>query len=120
MSSFAIQPVAPSNVTQSEATARTGPAPAQAAPTAGEPQDTVKLTDSQQAETMYQSGDSVSSISSSLGVSESIVDSYLGIVPTVSVPTSVATPGTHSSTTEAQSTSAATTKPAAAKVDVKA
>jgi hypothetical protein len=41
--------------------------------------DTVKLTESQQVQTLVQQVDSVSQIATSLGLSTAIVDSYLGI-----------------------------------------
>lgn len=129
MSSFSIQPVAPFPINQSAMPVTTTAAPAQSVPAATESHDTVKLTASKQAEAMYQSGESVSSISSSLGISESMVDSYLGITPTVSVPTTVSAHGAHaaastqaSAGTTDQSTASAgsAARPAPAKVDIKA
>lgn len=92
MSSFAISSLVPLNVTGSNAVSHTTSAQPQpqAAPAASAPEDTVKLSDSAQAQALYQSGDSVSSISSALGLSTSVVDSYLGITQAVSVPTHVA------------------------------
>jgi hypothetical protein len=87
MSSFPISLVNPSNVTQIAATARTGPA--QADPTPAPEVDTVQLSEAAQAEAMHQSGQSVSSIASSLGASVSTVDSYLGIATTIAVPLTV-------------------------------
>lgn len=51
--------------------------------------DTVKISQAAQAVLMYQAGQSVSSIASSLGASASTVDSYLGIAAAIAVPTSV-------------------------------
>lgn len=118
MSSFAIQPIT-SSVTQSAAPATPHPAPAPTVPAGNGAQDTVKLSDSAQAAAMYRGGDSVSSISASLGVSVSIVDSYLGIVPAISVPSQVAAPTAHAATTQ---TASAGTSPgsSATRVDVKA
>jgi hypothetical protein len=92
MSSIAFSSFTPTNVTQIEATARTGPAQANPAPAPEE--DTVQLSAAAQAESMHQSGQSVSSIASSLGTSVSIVDSYLGITAAVTVPLTAA-PATH-------------------------
>jgi hypothetical protein len=68
---------------------------------------------------MYQSGQSVSSIASSLGTSVSVVDSYLGIASTVAVPTSVGGHGSHAAPAKAAapaapSPAATSTAPAAA------
>jgi len=62
MSSISFPISAPSNVTQMQATARTGPAQAEAATIPEE--DTVKLSAGAQAETMHQAGQSISSIAS--------------------------------------------------------
>jgi len=103
MSSIGFSSFTPSNVTQIESTARTGPAQANPAPAPEE--DTVQLSAAAQAQAMHQSGQSVSSIASSLGTSVSIVDSYLGITASVSVPLTAA-PAAHAA-------SAAKTVPAA-------
>ena len=84
MSSISFPISAPSNVSQMQATARTGPAQAETATTPEE--DTVKLSASAQAETMHQAGQSISSIASSLGTDVSTIDSYLGITVAVAVP----------------------------------
>jgi DNA-binding NarL/FixJ family response regulator len=44
-----------------------------------EPEDTVKLTASQQIHQLYQQGQSVSQIADSLSLSVSLVNNYLGI-----------------------------------------
>jgi 3-hydroxy-3-methylglutaryl CoA synthase len=112
MSSIAFPGSAPSNVTQMQATARTGPATAEPAPAPDE--DTVTLSASAQAEAMYQGGQSVSSIAASLGTSEQLVDSYLSITPSVAVPVSAA-PAAHSAPAAhaAPATPAAPAAPAA-------
>jgi hypothetical protein len=92
MASISFSVFTPSNVTQMAATARTGPAQAEAAAIPEE--DTVKLSASAQAETMHQAGQSISSIASSLGTSVSAVDSYLGITVAVAVPLTAA-PAVH-------------------------
>jgi hypothetical protein len=76
------------NEAQAATTARTAPAQTQPAPQAAQnlPEDTVTLSAAAQANAMYQSGQSVSSIASSLGASASTVDSYLGITAAVAVP----------------------------------
>ena len=84
MSSISFPISAPSNVSQMQATARTGPAQAETATTPEE--DTVKLSASAQAETMHQAGQSISSIASLLGTTVSTIDSYLGITVAVAVP----------------------------------
>ena len=84
MSSIAFSTVIPLNGSQIAATGPTQPQPAPAPE-----EDTVKLSDAAQAINMYQAGDSVAQISSSLGTSTSIVDSYLGIATAIAVPTSV-------------------------------
>jgi len=113
MSSIAFSTVTPSNVSQIAVTSSTGPAQPQPAPAPEE--DTVKLSDAAQAINMYQSGDSVSQISSSLGTSTSVVDSYLGIATAIAVPTSVGHAGGHSAPAKATDTS---TPPAAAATPV--
>jgi len=92
MSSISFPISAPSNVSQMQATARTGPAQAETATTPEE--DTVKLSASAQAETMHQAGQSISSIASSLGTDVSTIDSYLGITVAVAVPLTAA-PAVH-------------------------
>jgi hypothetical protein len=90
MSSFAISSIAPVSGQDNTPAVRATPAPPQPAPQAAAPQeDTVQLSVTAQAQAMYQSGQSVSSIASSLGASVSLVDSYLGIATTIAVPTSV-------------------------------
>jgi hypothetical protein len=75
------------NEAQAATTARTAPAQTQPVPQAQSlPEDTVTLSAAAQANAMYQSGQSVSSIASSLGASASTVDSYLGITAAVAVP----------------------------------
>jgi hypothetical protein len=106
MSSIAFSNFTPSNVTQMEATSRTGPAPAEVAPVPEE--DTVKLSDAAQAETMHQAGQSISAIASSLGTNVSTVDSYLGITVAVAVPLTAA-PAAHAAPA-ARVASAAPTK----------
>lgn len=71
---------------------------------------------------MYRAGESISSISASLGVSTSVVDSYLDITQAVSTPTTVAVHGggAPSSGSTAYSAPPAAAKPAATTVDVKA
>lgn len=132
MSSVAFSSTIPPNVAQIDATARTGPAQnqtvGQAAP--DPPEDTVKLSDSAQAEAMYQSGQSVSSIASSLGTTVDTVDSYLDITATAVSPQAAIS---HMGASAPKSAPAAATAPAAsttpaasaapatsAKVDVKA
>lgn len=84
MSSIAFPGITASSDTQMNAIARTGPVQnqttSQSAPNPTE--DTVKISASAQAQAMYQSGQSVTSIASSLGASVNIVDSYLGITAT--------------------------------------
>ena len=92
MSSISFPISAPSNVSQMQATARTGPAQAETATTPEE--DTVKLSASAQAETMHQAGQSISSIASLLGTTVSTIDSYLGITVAVAVPLTAA-PSVH-------------------------
>jgi hypothetical protein len=92
MSSIAFSNFTPSNVTQLAATSRTGPAQAETASTPEE--DSVRLSDAAQAETMHQAGQSISSIASSLGTNVSTVDSYLGITVAVAVPLTAA-PSVH-------------------------
>jgi len=95
-----------------QATARTGPAQAEAATTPEE--DTVKLSASAQAETMHQAGQSIASIASSLGIDVPTVDSYLGITVAAAIPLTAA-PSVHAAAA-AQVPSAAITglpKPAA-------
>lgn len=131
MSTFAISSLLPPNVEQSTATARTGPAQPQQSdptpdPTSTTPQDTVKLSATAQAVQLYQSGDSVSAISADLGISTSLVDSYLSITPSTSAPISIgsgshaAAPAAAASTTATAATPAAATTATAAKVSVKA
>lgn len=48
-------------------------------PTTNESADTVKLTESQQVVQLYQQGQKVSQIASSLSLTEAAVNSYLGI-----------------------------------------
>jgi 3-hydroxy-3-methylglutaryl CoA synthase len=73
---------------QAAATVSAPPAQTQPAPQTAQslPEDTVTLSAAAQANAMYQSGQSVSSIASSLGASASIVDSYLGIATAIAVP----------------------------------
>jgi len=74
------------------------------------PEDTVTLSAAAQAQMMHQSGQSVSSIASSLGTSVSTVDSYLGITAaTVSSQVAI-------STAEASTPKAAPAATALAKV----
>jgi len=89
MSSIAFNSFTPSNVAQMTATARTGPAPDAPAPD----EDTVTISASAQAEAMHQGGESVSSIAASLGTSEQIVDTYLSIAPSATVPVAAAPAG---------------------------
>jgi hypothetical protein len=123
MSSVAFPGTNLSSVSQLNATARTGPEQEQNIDQTGDltvgqappafAEDTVKLSAGAQAQAMHQSGQSVSSIASSLGTSVSTVDSYLGITVAVSVPLTAAP-----AAKAAPATSAAAT--AAPKVDVKA
>jgi hypothetical protein len=56
-------------------------------------QDTVKLSQAAQVAQLYDSGQSVSSIASTLGVSKTLVDSYLGIVEQTAISTAGASAG---------------------------
>ena len=111
MSSISFSGFTPSNVTQMQATARTGPAQAETA-TAPEG-DTVQLSASAQAETMHQAGQSISSIASSLGTDVSTVDGYLGITVTVVVPLEAA-PSAHTAPAAKVASAATTELPKAA------
>ena len=75
------------------------------------PEDTVKLSASAQARQMYQSGQSVSSIASSLGTSASTVDSYLGIAVAIAVPLKVGSGG-HAAPAKTAELAAAPASPA--------
>jgi hypothetical protein len=86
----------PPNVAQVSATARTGPAQVTPPPAAAPEEDTVKLSVGAQVASLHESGQSPASIASALGTNVTTVDSYLGIVPTVAVPTTAqAAPAAH-------------------------
>ena len=112
MSSISFSGFTPLNVTQTQAIARTGPAQAESVATPEE--DTVKLSDSAQAESMHQAGQSISSIASSLGTNVSTVDGYLGITVAVAVPLT-SSPSVHAIPAAKVASAAATVpqKPAA-------
>jgi len=126
MSSLGFSNVALSNVSQMQATSRTGPAQeqqigqaAQSTPTAPATPaarigtgDTVKISAAAQAQAMHSGGQSVSSIAAALGTSVSAVNGYLGITTTVSVPV-VAVAQSTSSDTKTTSAAATTVKVAA-------
>jgi hypothetical protein len=127
MSSVAFPGINVTSDSQLNATARTGPAQVQTVgqdvdqkvdqPTPARSQDTVKISAAAQAQAMHQSGQSVSSIASTLGTTVSTVDSYLGITATA-VSSAAAISTAEASTSK--STSASTTSTASAKVSVKA
>jgi hypothetical protein len=130
MSSIAFPGITASSDTQMNAIARTGPVQnqttSQSAPNPTE--DTVKISASAQAQAMYQSGQSVTSIASSLGASVNIVDSYLGITAVSSQVVIAHAGGSAQKAAPAAAPAAASTAssapaaaaPAPAKVDVKA
>jgi hypothetical protein len=120
MSSFAISSILPVSGARSTSTVATGPAQPQPAPQVATPQeDTVQLSVTAQAQAMYQSGESVSSIASSLGTSVSLVDSYLGIATTIAVPTSVGGHGSHAASAAPAKTTAPDAPAPAAKTAAK-
>jgi hypothetical protein len=55
------------------------PRPTAAQPTTNNPQDTVKLSSAQQVEQLYNQGQSVPEISTSLSLAQNVVNLYLGI-----------------------------------------
>jgi hypothetical protein len=71
-----------------------------------EADDTVKLSESQQVQSLVQQGDSVAQIASSLSLATAIVESYLGIQAAVPVPSP-----TPAQQPQAQSISVSATSP---------
>ncbi|MGA2807684.1 MAG: hypothetical protein ABSE87_06080 [Terracidiphilus sp.] len=122
MSSFAISGITSSNAPQVAEPASAGTVQNQAAqaavPTAvpaasSLPEDTVTLSVPAQAQQMYQSGDSVSTIATSLGTSVSTVDSYLGVADATAVPLKIASGGHGAPAKTAEPAAPAASAPAA-------
>lgn len=91
LSSFSFPNALPTNVDEIEVTARTGPAQPQQPETVAnsQPGDSVTISLAAQAQSLYEAGDTVSSISASLGISVSMIDSFLNISQPTAVPTTI-------------------------------
>jgi hypothetical protein len=70
-----------------------------------DPDDTVKLSESQQVQALVQQGDSVEQIATGLSLSTAIVESYLGIQATVPAPSPTPAPQSQAKSISVSATS---------------